>query len=175
MAEETRNETKAEILAKIPPAGPFVVPPERLAQLDADTRNAVLEEQVSRQAGLRVAIKCAKHTTRKCIRCENGLTRETGEPCTFCRGVGRVPFTPPMAMGCAHVTQQDEVHPVGIVLTPKRYYVCRVCWDRIQRRRFNFASEIGTRCWQCIADEAERIRQINPTLNMDLTAENGGG
>jgi len=161
---------REQLLRDLPPGqDPFIISKERLALLDHDTRNAVLEEQIFRQGMMRIAIACPIHDTRKCMQCIGGKPVTNPKViCSYCRGTGRVPQNAPMTFGCAHVARQDDLHPDGIVFTPKRYYVCKMCWSLIERKKFDFDREIMTLCWYCIEDEARRIVKIDPALLLDL-------
>lgn len=84
----------------------------------------------------------------------------------------------PMAkiiFGCAHVEEQDPVHPVGIMLTPYNYFICMECYKRYQLGKLDFWTELATRCHACILDEWLRIDQINPRLNKDWSKKSNRG
>ena len=68
------------------------------------------------------------------------------------------------ALACKHCTRQDEVHPVGIVLMPKRYYVCMECLELIERKKFKYGTELIIVCRACVDAEITRLLTINPEL-----------
>jgi hypothetical protein len=72
------------------------------------------------------------------------------------------------AFACHHCTQQDEVHPVGIVRMPKGYFLCKKCKELLERHRLEFVNELATTCSACIWEEIHRIITINPELFEDL-------
>lgn len=72
-----------------------------------------------------------------------------------------------IVFACDHCEHQDPVHPVGMILSPYRYYLCNECYAKHQLMSLNFAYALKTRCNQCIIDECARIRLINPNLLKD--------
>ena len=77
--------------------------------------------------------------------------------------------TPRPVMACDHCEQQDEVHPKGILFMPKKYFLCRECFNLLERHRFHLGTDLKIRCRLCIKAEIIRISQINPTLCDDLS------
>ena len=78
-----------------------------------------------------------------------------------------------LTMGCPHITPgtQDPVNPVGMVAMPKHYYVCKTCFQLIEKKRFKWPKEIRTCCWGCVMDFADSLLAKNPDLLVDLTAK----
>jgi hypothetical protein len=76
-----------------------------------------------------------------------------------------------IVFACDHCETQDPVHPVGMVFSPFKYFLCTDCYKRHMRRKFELATYLKTRCFQCIMDECTRIKRINPTLVKDFTTE----
>lgn len=79
--------------------------------------------------------------------------RPTGKPC----------------IACDHCVKQDEVHPDGIILTNKFYFICTKCLSLIEKHKFDFYYHLKTACRSCIQDEIKRITLINPELFIDGT------
>jgi hypothetical protein len=79
-----------------------------------------------------------------------------------------------MALACAHIIHQDEIHPAGMVYLPlaiykdRGFYICRECLRLLERKKFNFWNELRFTCWYCILEEAQRLRQLNPELVCDF-------
>jgi len=79
-----------------------------------------------------------------------------------------------VALACAHTVHQDELHPAGLLYVPlqmykdRGFYLCRECLKLMERHKFDFYYELRFTCWYCILEEAERLRQINPHLVVDL-------
>lgn len=71
---------------------------------------------------------------------------------------------------CAHVLENDPIHPAPVVWMPSYYYLCRKCLDLLERKKLNFGKELKYYCWGCIQDEVTRLKGINPQLFMDLNA-----
>lgn len=78
-------------------------------------------------------------------------------------------MAPKPCMCCDHCTEQDPVHPVGIVLMPKKYFLCRDCFNLLERHRFDLAYDLKIQCRKCVKKEILRISQIDPTLCDDLS------
>jgi hypothetical protein len=68
---------------------------------------------------------------------------------------------------CAHCTDQDPVHPEGMVLSDKGYYACKTCWDRITSSRWRWWEQMTAQCHHCVQDEVERILRLDPTKFVD--------
>lgn len=77
-------------------------------------------------------------------------------------------FAPRPCMACDHCEQQDEVHPDGIFLMPRKFFLCKKCLDLYERNRFDLGYDLKIRCRLCIKTEILRINKINPTLCDDL-------
>ena len=97
------------------------------------------------------------------IECPNGIHSKAGQ------------FAKPV-FACDHCTQQDPVHPDGIILTEKGFFVCQKCFDRMNsHRNWKFWQDLKTHCQHCIQDEIARIKSIDPTLFRDIMNESAGG
>lgn len=73
-----------------------------------------------------------------------------------------------VVFACAHCVTQDEVHPVGIIASPFKYYLCKTCYDRHMLRRLDLGLKLQVHCHQCIIDEWNRIKRIDPTKVRDF-------
>ena len=69
---------------------------------------------------------------------------------------------------CDHCITQDPVHPVGIITTPFKYFLCMDCYHRHIFRKLDLAHKLKVYCNQCIIDEWERIKKIDPTKVRDF-------
>lgn len=158
------------------PEGPFKLTADVLQGMSEQQEQVVREEWVHRQAFCKLGFHCKEqeqHNWTDCTQC-NGLGRRISKdgvyfPCIVCSGKGSTFSMSIMTWGCRHVYPQDEVHPAGLIFTPKRYYVCKTCWKLIERKKFKFGTELGQRCWHCINEESHRLHKINPELVVDLT------
>jgi hypothetical protein len=72
---------------------------------------------------------------------------------------------------CDHCVEQDPVHPNGIVLMDRGFYVCQRCFNAIEARRgWKYWEDLKVTCHHCVKDEVNRITKINPELFLDLMA-----
>jgi len=70
---------------------------------------------------------------------------------------------------CEHCAEQDPVHPQGIILMDRGFYVCKRCFDRIEAHRgWTYWEDLKIQCHHCIKDEVNRISRIDPGLFRDL-------
>lgn len=177
---KAKDEDPTAVLSRFAPDRPFTVTPAMTRGLTPQQTSILYEESLYRKSLIRMAMRCPVHVTRTCAHCmgsgmykgdDERMRRALNGKCPPCDGLGRVPWQPPATWACAHCYPQDEKHPDGIVFTPKRYYVCRTCWRLIEEHKFNFRTEIMTKCWQCINDEGQRIRQIDPGLLIDYSVK----
>jgi hypothetical protein len=86
---------------------------------------------------------------------------------TECAAKKHFPGT--LVFSCGHCVDQDEVHPIGIVRTPKLYYLCKACYDKHTTRKLDLLRALQTSCWNCIMEECLRIKKIDPTKVVDMT------
>ncbi len=66
------------------------------------------------------------------------------------------------AFACDHCTEQDPIHPDGIVRMPKAYFLCKKCLLLLESHKLQFVYEVKIECNQCIWAEIQRIMQIDP-------------
>jgi len=69
---------------------------------------------------------------------------------------------------CDHCVEQDPVHPVGMIFTPFKYFLCMKCYHQHMVRKLDLAYKLKAQCNQCIIDEWERIKKIDPTKVRDF-------
>jgi hypothetical protein len=68
---------------------------------------------------------------------------------------------------CAHVLRQDPVHPEGFRLMPYGLFLCKTCFNLMERCRF-FYKDMIVNCRDCVEHRAIKLREINPELFDDL-------
>lgn len=68
---------------------------------------------------------------------------------------------------CAHVLRQDPVHPEGFKLMPYNLFLCKTCFNLMERCRFYYKN-IVVNCRDCVEYRAIKLREINPELFDDL-------
>ena len=68
---------------------------------------------------------------------------------------------------CAHVLRQDPVKPEGFKLMPYGLFLCKTCFNLMERCRF-FYKDIVINCRDCVEYRAIKLREINPELFDDL-------
>jgi hypothetical protein len=73
-----------------------------------------------------------------------------------------------VVFACDHCHEQDPVHPVGMVFSPFKYFLCGDCFKKHKMQSLDFARCLKTRCWNCILDEWSRISLRDPNLCVDL-------
>jgi hypothetical protein len=73
-----------------------------------------------------------------------------------------------VVFACEHCHEQDPVHPVGMVFSPFKYFLCTDCYKKHQMQSLDFAYVLKTRCWNCILDEWMRISKLDPYKCVDL-------
>jgi hypothetical protein len=69
---------------------------------------------------------------------------------------------------CTHCVKQDPIHPVGIWLMPRGYYLCKWCFEKYGHRDSTLWYEVATACWDCVIEEITRIRALDPKNFVDL-------
>jgi hypothetical protein len=69
---------------------------------------------------------------------------------------------------CGHCKEQDPVHPNGMIFTPFKYYLCNHCYDKHRVRKLDLAYKLIVDCHQCIKNEWERVKKIDPTKVRDF-------
>lgn len=99
------------------------------------------------------------------------LQTPTGQKVFFFPSVGcpkeKHAFSQPI-MCCNHVVQQDEIHPVGIVLMPSGYYLCKTCLRLYEHKHQKLFKELVVQCFFCIKDSIITVMQKDPKLFTDL-------
>jgi len=88
----------------------------------------------------------------------------------FTNGCGACQKNQPFFYGCRHIVADApsaEDHE-GIVLSPSHQFLCRTCWKNIERKKFNWGSELGLVCRVCCAKLVIELQQRNPELVLDL-------
>lgn len=79
--------------------------------------------------------------------------------------------------GCQHIIIQDPDGPDKIYFWPlergstKGYYVCKSCFDRIEKHRYNFDTEIEPHCALCISEVLTDIENKHPGRLITLRRE----
>jgi hypothetical protein len=78
------------------------------------------------------------------------------------------PFAKPV-FSCKHCPEQDPVHPEGIILSERGFYVCKTCFGKMEsRRRWKYWEELTAQCHHCIKAEVDRILNLDPTKFTDM-------
>jgi hypothetical protein len=83
-------------------------------------------------------------------------------PCPSCK------TTQPITFGCRHILGRDTDNHEGFTITHSKQYVCKTCIKLIERKKFKFATEIGTLCRVCCERLQVELSQRNPELVVDL-------
>lgn len=98
------------------------------------------------------------------IGCHRALRKAKGLPdyLTIIPGHNGAPAT-----CCAHVIDQDPVHPEGFKLLPYGLFLCRTCFRLMERCKFK-NKDIVMNCRDCVEDVAVSLKRINPELFDDL-------
>jgi hypothetical protein len=174
---EGPEDLSPELKAKLPGGkAPFQITEDMKNNLSWQQTEALYEEWFHRQSYLRFGYPCPDvpmHNVGPCAPCQGTGVRvdpdKTTAPCVRCNGVGLIQEMPPITWGCKHLYPQDEVHPAGMVFIPRGYYVCKKCFNLIERKKFKFSTELVLRCYKCINAESFRLFEINPELVIDLS------
>lgn len=72
------------------------------------------------------------------------------------------PYAKPV-FSCAHCMEQDPVHPDGIILSDKGWYVCRTCWNRITSSKWRYWEQLQGNCHHCVKAMVEKLIAKDPT------------
>lgn len=98
---------------------------------------------------------------------KNGKARQLNFPKPGHKGA-------PLAISCPHVIVCDPVHPEDVFFTPFErdgrlgYYLCKTCFNLLEKKRLNIDTQTGLRCGACIEEEIIKMMSIDPAKYHDL-------
>lgn len=72
---------------------------------------------------------------------------------------------------CGHCKEQDEMHPNGMIFTPFKYYLCMRCYKQHMYRKLDLNWKLFIDCRQCIMNEWERVKKIDPSKVRDFLSD----